>query len=496
VSASALLALNLAEARDGLARRLFSARELTSAYNDAVAEAKLLNAYITPTPERALAMADAADQRLARGEALPLDGIPVAVKDLFCTKGVLTTAGSHILDGFHPPYESTVTDKLWQAGAVMLGKANLDEFAMGSSNTTSRYGPVENPWRRSGDNRPLVPGGSSGGSAAAVAARAALAATGTDTGGSIRQPASLCGIVGLKPTYGRCSRWGVVAYASSLDHPGPMGRTVRDVAILLRAMAGHDPRDSTSAPVPVPDFEAALGGDIAGLRVGIPTEYRADGMPDEIEVLWQQGVEWLRASGAEPVEISLPMTRYALPAYYIVALAEASSNLARYDGVRFGLRVAGDSLEEMYELTRAAGFGAEVRRRVLIGTYVLSAGYYDAYYLKAQRVRALIVRDFARAFERVDCILTPTAPSAAFPIGEKSGDPIEMYLNDVFTVPANLAGVPAASVPAGLTGDGLPLGLQITGRAFEEETVLRVAEVLERAAQFRHLPAFVAGGGS
>jgi aspartyl-tRNA(Asn)/glutamyl-tRNA(Gln) amidotransferase subunit A len=496
VSASALLALNLAEARDGLARRLFSARELTSAYNDAVAEAKLLNAYITPTPERALAMADAADRRLARGEALPLDGIPVAVKDLFCTKGVLTTAGSDILDGFHPPYESTVTEKLWQAGAVMLGKANLDEFAMGSSNTTSCYGPVENPWRRSGDNRPLVPGGSSGGSAAAVAARAALAATGTDTGGSIRQPASFCGIVGLKPTYGRCSRWGVIAYASSLDHPGPMGRTVRDVAILLRAMAGHDPRDSTSAPVPVPDFEAVLGGDIAGLRVGIPREYRVDGMPDEIEVLWQQGVEWLRASGAEPVEISLPMTRYALPAYYIVALAEASSNLARYDGVRFGLRVAGDSLEEMYELTRAAGFGAEVRRRVLIGTYVLSAGYYDAYYLKAQRVRALIARDFARAFERVDCILTPTAPSAAFAIGEKSGDPIEMYLNDVFTVPANLAGVPAASVPAGLTGDGLPLGLQITGRAFDEETVLRVAEILERAAQFRHLPAFVAGRGS
>ena len=496
MSDPALLALDLAGARDGLTRKLFSARELTSAYNDAVAGAKRLNAYITPTPERALAMADAADRRLARGEALPLDGIPVAVKDLYCTKGVLTTAGSHILDGFHPPYESTVTDKLWQAGAVMLGKANLDEFAMGSSNTTSWYGPVENPWHRPRDDRPLVPGGSSGGSAAAVAARAALAAIGTDTGGSIRQPASFCGIVGLKPTYGRCSRWGVVAYASSLDHPGPMGRTVRDVAILLRAMAGHDPRDSTSAPVPVPDFEAALGGDIAGLRVGIPREYRVDGMPDEIEVLWQQGVEWLRASGAAPVEISLPMTRYALPAYYIVALAEASSNLARYDGVRFGLRVAGDSLEEMYELTRAAGFGAEVRRRVLIGTYVLSAGYYDAYYLKAQRVRALIARDFARAFERVDCILTPTAPSAAFAIGEKSGDPIEMYLNDVFTVPANLAGVPAASVPAGLTGNGLPLGLQITGRAFDEETVLRVAEVLERAAQFRHLPAFVAGGGS
>jgi len=501
VSDPALLALNLAEARAGLARKRFSARELTAAYNDAVAEAKPLNAYITPTPERALAMADAADRRLAREEALPLDGIPIAVKDLFCTKDILTTAGSHILDGFHPPYESTVTEKLWRAGAVMLGKTNLDEFAMGSSNTTSWYGPVENPWRRqsgakTGDNRPLVPGGSSGGSAAAVAAHAALAATGTDTGGSIRQPASFCGIVGLKPTYGRCSRWGVVAYASSLDHPGPMGRTVRDVAILLRAMAGHDPKDSTSAPVAVPDYETSLDGNIRGLRVGIPKEYRVDGMPDEIEALWQQGVEWLREAGAEPVEISLPMTKYALPAYYIIALAEASSNLARYDGVRFGLRVGGDCLEEMYELTRAAGFGAEVRRRVLIGTYVLSAGYYDAYYLKAQRVRTLIARDFAAAFERVDCILTPTAPSAAFAIGEKSGDPVEMYLNDVFTVPANLAGVPAVSVPAGLSGDGLPLGLQITGRAFDEATVLRAAEVVERAAQFRHLPGFVAGGRS
>jgi len=494
VSDRSLLALNLAEARAGLTRKAFSARELAIAYNDAVEGTKPLNAYITPTPERALAMADAADQRLARGEALPLDGIPIAVKDLFCTKGILTTAGSHILDGFLPPYESTVTDKLWRAGAVMLGKANLDEFAMGSSNTTSWYGPVENPWRRPGDNRPLVPGGSSGGSAAAVAARAALAAIGTDTGGSIRQPASFCGIVGLKPTYGRCSRWGVVAYASSLDHPGPMGRTVRDVAMMLGAMAGHDRRDSTSAPVEVRDFEAALTGDIKGLRVGIPREYRVDGMPGEIEALWLQGVDWLRAAGGEPVEISLPMTKYALPTYYIIAPAEASSNLARYDGVRFGLRVEGDSLDEMYELTRAAGFGAEVRRRVLIGTYVLSAGYYDAYYLKAQRVRSLIARDFATAFERVDCILTPTAPSAAFAIGENSDDPIAMYLNDVFTVPANLAGVPAISVPAGLSSDGLPLGLQITGRAFDEETVLRVAEVLESAAQFRHLPSFVAEG--
>jgi aspartyl-tRNA(Asn)/glutamyl-tRNA(Gln) amidotransferase subunit A len=495
VSDRSLLELNLAEARDGLARRMFSARELTAAYNDAVAEAKPLNAYITPTPERALTMADAADERLARGKALLLDGIPVAVKDLFCTKDIQTTAGSHILDGFRPPYESTITDKLWQAGAVMIGKANLDEFAMGSSSTTSWYGPVESPWRRPGDNRPLVAGGSSGGSAAAVAARAALAAIGTDTGGSIRQPASFCGIVGLKPTYGRCSRWGVVAYASSLDHPGPMGRTVRDVAIMLRAMAGHDPRDSTSAALPVPDFAAALTGDIRGLRIGIPREYSVDGMPGEIAALWQQGVEWLRAAGAEPVEISLPMTKYALATYYIIAPAEASSNLARYDGVRFGLRIEGDSLEEMYELTRAAGFGAEVRRRVLIGTYVLSAGYYDAYYLKAQRVRTLIARDFAGAFERVDCILTPTAPSAAFAIGDKSDDPIAMYLNDVFTVPANLAGLPAISVPAGLSADGLPLGLQITGRAFDEETVLRVAEVLESAARFRHLPGFVAGGG-
>jgi aspartyl-tRNA(Asn)/glutamyl-tRNA(Gln) amidotransferase subunit A len=495
VSDGALLALNLAEARDGLARKAFSARELAAAYNDAVAESEPLNAYITPTPERALAMADAADERLARGETWALDGIPIAVKDLFCTKGILTTAGSHILDGFHPPYESTVTEKLWRAGAVMLGKANLDEFAMGSSSTTSWYGSVENPWRKPGDNRPLVPGGSSGGSAAAVAARAALAAIGTDTGGSIRQPASFCGIVGLKPTYGRCSRWGVVAYASSLDHPGPMCRTVRDVAIMLGAMAGHDPRDSTSAPMPVPDFEAALTGDIRGLRVGIPKEYRVDGMPGDIDALWQQGVEWLRAAGAEPVEISLPMTKYALPTYYIIAPAEASSNLARYDGVRFGLRVEGDSLEEMYELTRAAGFGAEVRRRVLIGTYALSAGYYDAYYLKAQRVRTLVARDFTSAFERVDCILTPTAPSAAFAIGEKTDDPIAMYLNDVFTVPANLAGLPAISVPAGLSSEGLPLGLQIIGRAFDEETVLGVAQILESAAQFRHLPSFIAGGG-
>ncbi len=488
---SELVDLTIAEARDGLAAKAFSARELAAAYNAAVERIKPLNAFITTTPEQALAMADAADARLAKGEALPLDGIPLAIKDLFCTKGVLTTAASHILDGFIPPYESTVTEKLWAAGAVMLGKTNLDEFAMGSSTTTSYYGPAENPWRRPGDNRPLVAGGSSGGSAASVAAHAALGAIGTDTGGSIRQPASFCGIVGLKPTYGRCSRWGVVAFASSLDHPGPMTRTVRDAAIMLGAMAGHDPRDSTSAPVAVPDYEKALTGDISGLKIGIPKEYRVDGMAGEIETLWQSGIDWLKEAGAEPVEISLPMTRYALPAYYVIAPAEASSNLARYDGVKFGLRVDGDSLDDMYEKTRAAGFGPEVRRRVLIGTYVLSAGYYDAYYLKAQRVRTLIARDFAAAFERCDCILTPTAPSAAFAIGEKADDPVAMYLNDVFTVPADLAGLPAVSVPAGLS-NGLPLGLQIIGRAFDEATVLRVGQVLETAAAFTHLPGFLA----
>jgi aspartyl-tRNA(Asn)/glutamyl-tRNA(Gln) amidotransferase subunit A len=488
---SELVDLTIAEARDGLKARKFSARELAAAHNEAVERIKPLNAFITATPDLALEMAAASDARLAKGKALPLDGIPLAIKDLFCTKGVLTTAASHILDGFTPPYESTVTEKLGKAGAVMLGKTNLDEFAMGSSTTTSYYGPSENPWRRPGDNRPLVPGGSSGGSAAAVAAHAALGAIGTDTGGSIRQPASFCGIVGMKPTYGRCSRWGVVAFASSLDHPGPMTRTVRDAAIMLGAIAGHDPRDSTSAPVPVPDYEAALTGDIRGLRIGIPKEYRIDGMAGEIESLWQSGIAWLRDAGAEPVEISLPTTKYALPAYYVIAPAEASSNLARYDGVKFGLRVDGDSLDDMYEKTRAAGFGAEVRRRVLIGTYVLSAGYYDAYYLKAQRVRTLIGRDFAAAFERCDGILTPTAPSAAFAIGEKADDPVAMYLNDVFTVPADLAGLPAISVPAGLS-DGLPLGLQIIGRAFDEETVLRVGQVLESAAGFTHLPSFIA----
>jgi aspartyl-tRNA(Asn)/glutamyl-tRNA(Gln) amidotransferase subunit A len=489
---SALADLTMAEARDGLRAKQFSARELAAAHNAAVEQIAPLNAFVTATPEQALEMAAASDARLAKGEGRALEGMPLAIKDLFCTRGVLTTASSHILDGFTPPYESTVTEKLWAAGAVMLGKTNMDEFAMGSSTTSSYYGPTENPWRRPGDNRPLVPGGSSGGSAAAVAAHAALGATGTDTGGSIRQPASFCGIVGLKPTYGRCSRWGVVAFASSLDHPGPMTRTVRDAAMMLGAMAGHDPRDSTSAPVPVPDYEAALTGDIRGLKIGIPKEYRVDGMAPEIERLWQAGIAWLKQAGAEPVEISLPMTKYALPAYYVIAPAEASSNLARYDGVKFGLRVDGASLDDMYEKTRAAGFGAEVRRRVLIGTYVLSAGYYDAYYLKAQRVRTLIARDFAAAFERCDCILTPTAPSAAFAIGEKADDPVAMYLNDVFTVPADLAGLPAISVPAGLS-DGLPLGLQIIGRAFDEAMVLRVGQVLETATAFTHLPSFLAG---
>ncbi|HTS92043.1 MAG TPA: Asp-tRNA(Asn)/Glu-tRNA(Gln) amidotransferase subunit GatA [Stellaceae bacterium] len=491
---TALTDLTIVEARDGLRSKEFSAGELTEAHIAAVERARPLNLYLKETPERARDMAAGADARLARGEGRSLEGVPLAIKDLFCTEGVETTAASRILEGFKPPYESTVTANLWAAGAVMLGKTNLDEFAMGSSTTTSGFGPSENPWRRRGDNRPLVPGGSSGGSSAAVAARAAMGATGTDTGGSIRQPAGFSGIVGLKPTYGRCSRWGIVAFASSLDQAGPMTRTVRDAAIMLGAMAGHDPKDSTSAPLAVPDYEAALTGELKGLKVGIPREYRVDGMAAEIEQLWQQGVAWVKAAGASPVEISLPMTKYALPAYYIIAPAEASSNLARYDGVRFGLRVPGESLDEMYEATRAAGFGTEVRRRILIGTYVLSAGYYDAYYLKAQQLRTLIARDFSNAFKSCDFILAPTAPSAAFAIGEKADDPVAMYLNDVFTVPVNLAGLPGISVPAGLSSDGLPLGLQVIGRAFDEAMVLRAGDVIERAAGFTHKPAFIAGG--
>ncbi|MFN0043486.1 MAG: Asp-tRNA(Asn)/Glu-tRNA(Gln) amidotransferase subunit GatA [Alphaproteobacteria bacterium] len=476
--------LTIAEARTGLAKRSFSALELADAHIAAAAKARDLNAFITETPERAREMAGRSDARLKRGEAGLLEGIPLAIKDLFCTEGVRTTAGSHILEGFVPPYESTVTANLWRAGAVMLGKTNLDEFAMGSSNMTSHFGPVTSPWTRRGDNRPLVPGGSSGGSAAAVAARLALGATGTDTGGSIRQPAAFTGIVGLKPTYGRCSRWGIVAFASSLDQAGAFARTVEDSALMLQAMAGHDPKDSTSFAAPVPDFAAALGRGVKGLKIGIPKEYRLDSMPEDIERLWRQGIDWLTAAGAEAVEISLPHTKYALPAYYIVAPAEASSNLARYDGVRFGLRIEGETLDDMYERTRALGFGAEVRRRVMIGTYVLSAGYYDAYYLKAQRVRALIARDFTEAFQRVDAILTPTTPSAAFAHGEKTADPVQMYLNDIFTVTVNLAGLPAVSVPAGLSGDGLPLGLHVIGRTFDEETVLGAAKVLEDAAGF------------
>ena len=485
-----LVDLTIAEARDRLAARELSSRELVAAHIAAVEAVRPLNAFITETPEAALAMADAADARLASGEATAMTGIPVAVKDLFCTRDVLTTAASHILDGFTPRYESTVTANLWADGAVMVGKTNLDEFAMGSSNEHSHYGPVKNPWRAKDSNADLVPGGSSGGSATAVAARAAMGATGTDTGGSIRQPAALTGTVGLKPTYGRCSRWGVVAFASSLDHPGPFARTVRDAAILLGSMAGYDPKDSTSVDRPVPDYEAGLTGDVRGMTIGVPKEYRTDDMPGDIEALWRQGIGWLREAGATIVDISLPHTRYALPAYYIVAPAEASSNLARYDGVRYGLREQpGGDLTDMYEATRAAGFGDEVKRRILIGTYVLSAGYYDAYYLKAQKVRTLIARDFATAFETVDAIVTPTSPNAAFPLGDKLDDPIAMYFNDVFTVPADLAGVPAISLPAGLTGEGLPLGLQVIGRAFDEETVLKVGDAIERAAGFDARPA-------
>ncbi|NKB48591.1 MAG: Asp-tRNA(Asn)/Glu-tRNA(Gln) amidotransferase subunit GatA [Alphaproteobacteria bacterium] len=485
---SDLTRLTIADAGAGLAAGDFSARELTQAHLDAMAAARDLNAYSAETPDQALAMADASDARRGQGDAQgPLDGIPLAIKDLFCTEGVLSTAGSHILDGFKPTYESTVTQQLWDAGAVMLGKTNMDEFAMGSANVTSHYGPCLNPWKAaSGDaaGKDLVPGGSSGGSASAVAANIALGATGTDTGGSIRQPGSFCGIVGMKPTYGRCSRWGIIAFASSLDQAGPLTRTVRDGALMLGAMAGYDPKDSTSVDIPVPDYAAALTGDIRGLRVGIPAEYRMDGTPPEIEALWQQGRDWLRDAGAEIVDISLPHTKYALPTYYIVAPAEASSNLARYDGVRYGLRVEGEDIIDTYEKTRAAGFGPEVKRRIMIGTYVLSAGYYDAYYLQAQRVRTRIADDFRAAWDKCDVILTPTAPSAAFAIGEKMDDPIAMYLNDIFTVPASMAGLPAISVPAGLSADGLPLGLHLIGPAFAEETMLRAADVLETAAEF------------
>jgi aspartyl-tRNA(Asn)/glutamyl-tRNA(Gln) amidotransferase subunit A len=481
-----LTRLTIAEARKKLAGREFSAAELTEAYLSAIDRANpALNAYIAVTHDKAREMARASDARLAAGTAGALEGIPLGIKDLFATEGVHTQACSHVLDGFKPRYESTVTANLWADGAVMLGKLNMDEFAMGSSNETSYYGPVVNPWRARGSNLDLVPGGSSGGSAAAVSAFLCAGATATDTGGSIRQPAAFTGTVGIKPTYGRCSRWGIVAFASSLDQAGPIARDVRDAAILLKSMASVDAKDTTSVDRPVPDYEAALGRSVKGMKVGIPKEYRVDGMPAEIEALWQKGIAWLKDAGAEIVDISLPHTKYALPAYYIVAPAEASSNLARYDGVRYGLRVPGKDIVDMYEQSRAAGFGREVKRRIMIGTYVLSAGYYDAYYLRAQKVRTLIKRDFELAFEAgVDVILTPATPSAAFGLADEDmkADPVKMYLNDVFTVTVNMAGLPGIAVPAGLDSRGLPLGLQLIGRPFDEETLFQTAHVIEQAA--------------
>ncbi len=500
--------LTLAEARDGLKAKRFSATELTKAHIVAVEKARALNAYVLETPEKALAMAAASDEKIGRGEGGPLEGIPLGIKDLFCTEGVVSTAGSNILKNFNPAYESTVTQNLWNDGAVMLGKLNMDEFAMGSSNETSAFGPVVSPWRREGSNvsaggagviegTHLVPGGSSGGSASAVAAHLCLGATATDTGGSIRQPAAFTGTVGIKPTYGRCSRWGTVAFASSLDQAGPITRTVRDSAIMLRSMSGLDRKDTTSADLPVPDFEAAVSRGVKGLKIGIPKEYRVDGMSPEIEKLWAQGADWLRAAGAEIVEVSLPHTKYALPAYYIVAPAEASSNLARYDGVRYGLRVPGKDIAEMYENSRAEGFGREVKRRIMIGTYVLSAGYYDAYYVRAQKIRTLIKRDFEEVYAKgVHAILTPATPSAAFGIGEKgAADPVEMYLNDIFTVTVNMAGLPGIAVPAGLDSQGLPLGLQLIGRAFDEETLFAAGQADRGCGRAHHAAVPLVDGG-
>jgi aspartyl-tRNA(Asn)/glutamyl-tRNA(Gln) amidotransferase subunit A len=479
--------LGVADIRDGFRAGDFSAREVAGAFNDAVAGAEALNCFIVTTPEKALEAADAADSALAAGTAGPLAGVPLGIKDLFCTKGVQSTAASHILEGFTPTYESTVSGKLLEAGAGMLGKLNMDQFAMGSSNETSYFGNVVSPWRRNdGGNTPMSPGGSSGGTSSAIAAHIVPAATGTDTGGSIRQPAAFTGICGMKPTYGRCSRWGIVAFASSLDQAGPMARSVKDCAILLEAMAGYDPKDSTSLDEPVPNWEGALSGDLKGKKIGIPKEYRVDNMPAEIDALWHQGAEWLKDAGAEIVEVSLPHTKYALPAYYIIAPAEASANLARYDGVRYGLRELPDgaNLQDMYAATRAAGFGEEVKRRIMIGTYVLSAGFYDAYYTQAQKVRTLIVRDFDNAWAQCDYLLTPTAPSAAFGLGDLSDDPIAMYLNDVFTVPSSLAGLPAIAVPGGLDRQGLPLGLQIIGKALDEQGVMNAGLALEERAGF------------
>ena len=492
-----LTTLTLAEARDALKAKKISAVDLTKAHLSAMEQARPLNAYVLETPDQALAMATASDEKLKRGEGGPLEGLPLGVKDLYATKGVRTTACSKILDGFVPPYESTVTSQLWRDGAVMLGKLNNDEFAMGSSNETSALGPVVSPWAPpnwdkaklsaalKGDKTGLlVPGGSSGGSSAAVAAHLCLGATATDTGGSIRQPAAFTGTVGIKPTYGRCSRWGIVAFASSLDQAGPIARTVRDNAIMLRSMAGHDPKDTTSVDRAVPDYEAAVGRSVKGMTIGIPKEYRVDGMAAEIEELWQKGIAYLREAGAKIVEVSLPHTKYALPAYYIVAPAEASSNLARYDGVRYGLRLPGKDIVEMYENTRAAGFGKEVRRRIMIGTYVLSAGYYDAYYVRAQKIRTLIRQDFEKVYhDGVDAILTPATPSPAFGIGEMgAADPVEMYLNDIFTVTVNMAGLPGLALPAGKSSNGLPLGLQLIGRPFDEEALFALGEVIEQAA--------------
>jgi aspartyl-tRNA(Asn)/glutamyl-tRNA(Gln) amidotransferase subunit A len=489
---SDLTDLTVAQIRDGFRGGDFSAREVASAFNANVAAAKALNAFIVETPEKALAAADAADSAKAAGETLgALAGVPIGMKDLFCTEGTQTTAASHMLEGFVPTYESTVSGKLWAAGAGMLGKLNLDQFAMGSSNETSYFGNVISPWRRGGgDNAALAPGGSSGGSSSAIAARLCPAATGTDTGGSIRQPAAFTGISGIKPTYGRCSRWGIVAFASSLDQAGPMARTVRDNAILLEVMSGFDPKDSTSLDLAVPQWEANLSGDLRGKTVGIPKEYRPDGLNAEISAMWDRGIAWLQDAGAKVVEVSLPHTKYALPTYYIIAPAEASSNLARYDGVRYGQRDLPDGagLQDMYAATRAAGFGPEVKRRIMIGTYVLSAGFYDAYYTQAQKVRALIARDFEQAFEKCDLLLTPTAPSAAFALGQKQDDPLAMYLNDVFTVPASLAGLPAMAVPGGLDAAGLPIGLQIIGKALDEQTVLNAGLAIEERAGFTARP--------
>lgn len=488
-----LTELGVAAIRDGIAKGDFTAVEVAEAFNANVAAAQsALNAFIVATPEKALEAAKATDAKRAAGQPLgKMGGVPIGMKDLFATKGVQTTAASHILEGFTPEYESTVSQKLWDAGAGMLGKLNLDQFAMGSSNETSYFGNVISPWRRNdGGNAAMAPGGSSGGSSAAVSARLAPAATGTDTGGSIRQPAAFTGISGIKPTYGRCSRWGIVAFASSLDQAGPMARDVRDCAIMLEAMAGFDPKDSTSLDMPVPEWEAGLSGDLKGKKVGIPREYRMDGMDADVAASWDAGIAWLKDAGAEIVDVSLPHTKYALPAYYIIAPAEASSNLARYDGVRYGLRDLPDGagLQDMYAATRAAGFGPEVKRRILIGTYVLSAGFYDAYYTQAQKVRTLIAQDFKNAFTQCDVILAPTAPTAAFGLGEKSDDPLSMYLNDVFAVPASLAGLPAMSVPAGLNREGLPLGLQIVGKPFDEQGVLNAGLAIESRAQFSAKP--------